>query len=179
MSAHSLPHIALIAAVAANGVMGRDGGMPWHLPADFRYFKQKTMGHRIIMGRRTWQSLPGLLPGREHVVVSSQPLQLPPGVRLACSLQQALQLPLPGDMVQDRVFVIGGAQIYAQALDLADSLYLTEIDAAVEGDTFFPPWDRSAFVEVSRESQQVPIASADPSGAPVPFAFVHYRRRDR
>ncbi|PAT35774.1 dihydrofolate reductase [Vandammella animalimorsus] len=184
------PRIALIAAVAANGTIGRDGGMPWHLPEDLRHFKRQTMGRRIIMGRRTWESLPGLLPGREHIVIAHQPLALPAGAFWAGSVQEALALPLPqlgpgasgqggaapGQAEPERatVFVVGGAQIYAQTLALADDLYLTEIDADIEGDTRFPDWERSAFEEQSRQWREAPL---QPGGVPVRYAFVHYRRR--
>ncbi|MDO4725146.1 MAG: dihydrofolate reductase [Comamonadaceae bacterium] len=177
------PRLALIAAVAANGTIGRDGGMPWHLPEDLRYFKRQTMGRRIIMGRRTWESLPGLLPGREHIVIAHQPLALPAGAFWAGSVQEALALPLPdsgasgpGQAGPERatVFVVGGAQIYAQTLALADDLYLTEIEADIEGDTRFPDWERSAFEEQSRQWREAPL---QPGGVPVRYAFAHYRRR--
>lgn len=174
--------LALIAAVAANGVIGREGGMPWHLPQDFRYFKNQTMGWPMVMGRRTWASLPGLLPGRPHVVLSSQPLALPQGAYLAADWGQARRLASALAVKTDAamagrtptVFVIGGAQLYALALPEASDLYLTEIAAQVQGDTVFPTWDRSAFVEMSRHPQHGPLQAG---GAPVRFDFVHYQRR--
>ena len=95
MSNSTSPRLALIAAVAANGVIGRDGTMPWHLSADLKYFKALTSGKRIVMGRRTWQAFPKPLPNREHVVVSSQDLEVPDGVRVVRSLADALALPAP------------------------------------------------------------------------------------
>lgn len=194
MTMHADLRIALIAAVAANGTIGRAGGMPWHLPEDFRYFKQKTMGWPMVMGRRTWQSLPGVLPGRAHVVISSQAqdLALPTGVQCAADWAQALELARPHAVKNAEknaeqaptVFVIGGAQIYALALPQATDLYLTEIDAQVDGDTVFPTWDRSAFTEVARQRHHAPMAVGEGVGkdatqderAPVAFDFVHYRR---
>lgn len=169
--------IALIAAMASNRTIGFKGGMPWHLPQDLRYFKEKTMGRRMIMGSRTWESLPGILPGREHVVVSSRALNLPEGVVLAHSLESALALPLPQEQAEAgneaMVFIIGGGHVYQQALPLATDLYLTEIQTEIEGDTVFPAWDRQQFVEHSRQSHQAPIVKG---GEPVAFDFVHYRR---
>ena len=170
MSNSTSPRLALIAAVAANGVIGRDGTMPWHLSADLKYFKALTSGKRIVMGRRTWQAFPKPLPNREHVVVSSQDLQVPDGVRVVRSLADALALPAPA---ASPVFVIGGNAMYRETLPLANDLYLTEIDAMIEGDTSFPTWDRSQFLEVSRESHSAPLQA---NGADVNFAFVHYVR---
>lgn len=170
MSSSSRPRLALIAAVAANGVIGRDGTLPWRLPADLKYFKALTIGHRIVMGRRTWESLPKVLPDREHVVVSSQSLELPTGVLAARTLGEALALP----GATDPVFVIGGYGLFKEALAQADDLYLTEIAAAVEGDTHFPDWDRAAFREVSREPARAPLQAGGPE---VDFAFVKYERK--
>ncbi len=170
MSISTSPRLALIAAVAANGVIGRDGTMPWHLSADLKYLKKMTWGKRIIMGRRTWESFPRPLPNREHVVVSSQQLVVPDGVRVVRSLAEALALPAHAEAP---VFVIGGNAMYRDALPLVDDLYLTEINADVEGDTTFPTWDRAEFREVSRESHSGPLLA---NGHDVNFAFVHYVR---
>jgi dihydrofolate reductase len=163
------PRLALIAAVAANGIIGRDGALPWHLPADLKHFKALTTGHRIIMGRRTWLSFLKPLPNREHVIVSSSILHLPQGVIQCSSLNVALALPDP----TDTVFVIGGNQLYAEALALADDLYLTEIEANVAGDTRFPDRPRDAFREVSRDTQRGPLHA---DAADVTFHWVHYVR---
>ncbi|WP_079419993.1 dihydrofolate reductase [Thiomonas intermedia] len=147
-----MTQLILIAAVARNGMIGKDGGMPWHLPADLQHFKRLTLGHPILMGRRTWDSLGRPLPGRRNIVVSRQPGWQAAGAEHAESLEAALQR-VAGDAL---AFVIGGAQLYAQALPLADALELTEIDQAFEGDTRFPDWDRSRFVETARESHIAP-----------------------
>ncbi len=170
MSISNPPRLALIAAVAANGVIGRDGAMPWHLSADLKYFKALTSGKRIIMGRRTWEAFPKPLPNREHVVVSSQRLVVPDGVHVARSLAQALELPAHAETP---VFVIGGYAMYRDALPLADDLYLTEIEASVDGDASFPAWNRAHFHEVSRERH---AASLQPNGPEVNLSWVHYVR---
>lgn len=170
MSSTSRPRLALVAAVAANGVMGRDGRLPWHLSADLKHFKAVTLGKRIVMGRRTWESLPKLLPDREHVLVSSSAIVLPPGVIIVRTLGDALALPAP----TDPVCIVGGSALYREALPMVDDLYLTEIEADVDGDTRFPDWDRSLFRELSRDRQSAPL---QPGGEPVDFSFVHYVRR--
>ncbi|NHN56134.1 NUDIX domain-containing protein [Calidifontibacter sp. DB0510] len=139
--------VSLIAARSRGGVIGRDGGMPWHLPADLKYFKRTTMGHPMIMGRRTFESM-GVLPGRRSIVVTRQPDWSADGVEVAHSLDHALAL--TGD---ESVFIVGGAQIYEQALPFADRILLTEIDIDVDGDTFFPAFDPQRWREVSREPQ--------------------------
>lgn len=162
--------LTLVAAVARNGVIGRDGTIPWRLPEDMRRFRALTMGHPVVMGRRTWESLPDQyrpLPGRRNVVLTRNPEWSGEGALRAGSLEEALEL------IADArdVFVIGGAELYAGALPLADELALTELDVDVEGDTFFPPFDRSEFVEDAREPHVAPDGTA--------FAFVTYRRRRR
>jgi dihydrofolate reductase len=164
------PRLALIAAVAANGIIGRSGTLPWHLSADLKYFKATTNGKRIVMGRRTWEAFPKPLPNREHVVVSSQSLALPEGVIGVRSLTDALTLPLPAEQP---VFVIGGNAMYREAMPLADDLYLTEIEADVDGDTTFPAWDRAQFREAGRERHSAPLHAG---GSEVAFSFVHYVR---
>jgi dihydrofolate reductase len=162
--------VTLLAAVARNGVIGREGTLPWRIPEDAKRFRSLTMGHPVLMGRRTWESLPDRfrpLPGRQNVVVTRNPAWRAEGADRVGSLEEALEL------VHDasRVFVIGGAELYVGALPLADELALTEIDADVEGDTFFPTFDRSDFTEVARE----PHVAADGTS----FAFVTYERRAR
>jgi len=162
--------IALVAAIARGGVIGRDNTIPWRLPEDVARFKVLTTGHPVVMGRRTWNSLPDRfrpLPGRRNVVVTRNPAWEGVGAERAASLDEALRL-LDGESV---IFVIGGAELYAAALPVADELVLTEIDLDVDGDTFFPPFDRNTFAEVSREQH----VAADGT----PFAFVVYRRRER
>ena len=157
--------VALVAAVARGGVIGRDGGLPWRLPEDLAHFREMTMGHPVVMGRRTWESLPERfrpLPGRRNVVVTRSPDWDAEGAERAGSLDEALEL-LSGE---DRVSVIGGGELFAAALPLSDELVLTEIDADFDGDTFFPDWDRGSFVEVARDER----VAADGT----PLAFVTY-----
>ena len=161
--------VAIVAAVARGGVIGRDGGLPWQLPEDLARFRELTTGHAVVMGRRTWDSLPERfrpLPGRRNVVVTRYPSWHEDGAERASSLEDALSL-LAAD---ERVFVIGGGALFAEALPLADELHLTEIDLDVDGDTFFPEWDRDAFEEISRE----PCVADDGT----PYAFVTRARRD-
>jgi dihydrofolate reductase len=135
--------ISIIVAVSENGVIGRDGGLPWRLSGDLKRFKQVTMGHTVIMGRRTWESIGRPLPGRRMIVVSRQPdyeVDLPE-ICSAPSLDEALQAAkFAGDA---EAFIIGGAELYRTALPKADRLYLTRVRAEVAGDTFFPQiaWD--------------------------------------
>ena len=160
--------VSLVAAVARGGVIGRDNTIPWRIPEDAQRFRTLTLGHPVVMGRRTWDSLSDHfrpLPGRRNVVVTHNRAWHAEGAERAGSLVDALRL-LDG---APQVFVIGGAELYAEALALADELLLTEIDAEVEGDTFFPSWDRAAFEETSRE-QHV-------SQTGIPFSFVTYLRR--
>lgn len=170
MSSPSRPRLALIAAVARNGIIGKDGKLPWHLSGDLKYFKTLTSGKRIIMGRRTWQAFPRPLPNREHVVVTSHALALPPGVIPVRSLPEALALQNP----TEPVFIIGGNSLYAEALAQADDLYLTELALDAEGDTVFPPWDRTQYVERYR----TPAEESDRvTGELIRYDFVHYARR--
>lgn len=142
--------IALIAAMAANRVIGRDNQLAWRLPEDLQYFKRMTLGHHLIMGRKTWDSIGRPLPGRTTIVISRQPDFVAPGAQVAHSLEQALSL-CAG---QDEVFVTGGAEIYRQALPLAQRIYLTELDAAIAGDAFFPEFSTAQWQLSSREAHQ-------------------------
>lgn len=139
--------LALIAAVAENGVIGRAGGLPWHLPEDLRHFRRVTTGHAIIMGRRTWESIGRPLPKRRNIVVSRRLAEAPPGVELARDLDEALRMARQTDR---EPIVIGGAALYAAALPRATRLYLTEVHRRVEGDTYFPAFDRGEWREVER-----------------------------
>ncbi len=133
--------LSIIAAIAANGVIGRDNDLPWRLSADLKRFKALTMGHHLILGRKTFDSIGRSLPGRTMVVISRGRPQLPHGVLLADSLGAAIEIAVgSGD---SEAFVAGGAQIYALALPLADRLYLTRIEASFEGDPLFPELDES------------------------------------
>ena len=124
------PPITLVVARAQNGVIGRDGGLPWHLPADLKRFKALTMGSAMVMGRTTFESLPGLLPGRRHIVITRDPDWSAPGAEVAHSIEEALEL-----AHGERVSVIGGANVFEQFLPLADKVELTEVLADVDGDT--------------------------------------------
>lgn len=151
--------LALVAAVARNGVIGHDNGLAWSHPADLKHFRALTMGAPVIMGRRTWDSLPPRfrpLPGRTNLVVTRQPDWAGNGALAADSLQAAWAAAAQPDgdgPAPQRVWVIGGGQLYALALPLADDLHLTEVDADLPGDTRFPDWPRTAFDEVSRQPQ--------------------------
>lgn len=147
------PEIALVVAVAENGVIGRGGTLPWHIPEDLAWFKAVTMGKAMVMGRATWESIGTALPGRDSIVLSRNPAWTAPGAHRAGSLAQALDLARilrPGS----EIAIIGGAGIFAEALPLADRLYWTEVRGDYEGDTFFPPFDKSEWREVSRDERE-------------------------
>jgi len=138
------PRLELIAAVAKNGVIGKGGQLPWHLPDDLKRFKQLTLGHPILMGRRTYESIGRPLPGRRNIVISETLTTAPPGTDLAHSLDEAIQLISTHN---GPAFIIGGAVLYHAALGRVERLHLTEVDAEVEGDVYFPPFDRSQWSE--------------------------------
>ncbi|OGA72652.1 MAG: hypothetical protein A3G81_21825 [Betaproteobacteria bacterium RIFCSPLOWO2_12_FULL_65_14] len=141
--------IYLLVAVASNGIIGANGQLPWHLPEDLQHFKRLTMGHPVIMGRRTWESLKGRpLPGRENIVVTRTPGYEAPGAAVASSLESALAL-CAGESV---AFVIGGSRLFEESLPIADGLVVTEIHKDFAGDTWFPPYDRSRWREAQREA---------------------------
>jgi dihydrofolate reductase len=148
MSHASGPKVYLVAAVAANGVIGKDGGLPWQLPEDLRHFKRLTLGHPVIMGRRTWESLGKPLPGRENIVVTRREGYEAPGAAVANSLEAALGLCADEPVA----FVIGGNALFAESLPIAAGLVLTEIHRDFPGDTWFPHYDRSSWRETEREA---------------------------
>jgi dihydrofolate reductase len=141
------PRIYLVAAVASNGIIGANGGLPWRLPEDLAHFKRLTLGHPVIMGRRTWESLKGPLPGRDNIVVTRTPGYEAAGAAVASSLEAALAL-CWGEPV---AFVIGGSRLFAESLPVAAGLVMTEIERDFEGDTRFPDYDRSRWKETQRE----------------------------
>ena len=141
------PRVYLVAAVASNGIIGANGALPWRLPEDLQHFKRITMGHPIIMGRKTWESLKGPLPGRDNIVVTRTAGYEAPGAAVASSLEAALALCL-GEPV---AFVIGGSRLFAESLPVAAGLVMTEIYKDFEGDTWFPPYDHSHWKETQRE----------------------------
>jgi len=158
-----MPEVVIIAAVARNRVIGRDNQLIWNIPEDMAHFKALTTGHTVIMGRKTWESLPPRfrpLPGRRNIVVSRQTGYTAPGAEVADSLENALKLALTATVV----FIIGGEQIYTQAMAFADRLEITEVDLEPEGDAWFPE-----IVAVDWEK------TAKTDGAC--FSFTTYRRR--
>ena len=158
--------LTLIAAVARNGVIGIDQRLPWRLPADLKRFKALTLGHSVIMGRKTWESLPTNfrpLPGRRNIVVTRDASYRAAGATIVHSLPAAITAAGHGE-----AFIIGGAELYAAALPLADSLQLTEIDATFEGDTHFPAVAPREWREAAREGHR------DEAG--LGYAFVTYER---
>ncbi len=160
--------VILIAAVARNGVIGRDNDLPWRLPADLRHFKKKTLGHTLVMGRRTWESLPGLLPGRKTLVLSRSDPGVPEGVRVVGSFEEAVEVARDGG--ETELFVAGGAGVYAAGLQFADRMVLTHIEADFEGDTYFPKYEVCDW----RESNRTDF-SADSENR-WPFSIVEYER---
>ena len=142
------PRISLIVAMANNRVIGMNNTLPWHLPADLKHFKTLTMGHHIVMGRNTYESIGKPLPGRTSVVVTRNADYAPPGVMVVNSLEKAI-LVCADDA---EIFVIGGAEIYRQAISFADRIYLTEIDADISGDAHFPEFDSKSWQETERIS---------------------------
>ena len=140
------PGLSLIVAMTKNRVIGHQNKMPWHLPAELAYFKRITTGHPIIMGRKTFDSIGRPLPNRRNIVVSRNAHFHSPGIDVSHSLESAL-----ARCANENPFVIGGASLYAEALASAQKLYITEIDADLIGDTFFPPIDHSVWEEESRD----------------------------
>jgi len=157
--------LSLIVAIAKNGVIGLNNTLPWHLPEDLKRFKALTMGHHIVMGRKTYDSLGRLLPGRTTVIVTRNKNYHVEGALIAHSLPEALSQCAD----DDEVFLIGGAELYQAGLTLADKLYITEIDLEVEGDAHFPPIPHAEFQEVARE--------AHVSEKGMKFNYVTYQRK--
>ncbi len=141
------PMISIIAAMAENRVIGNDNALPWHLPADLKHFKAMTLGKPIIMGRKTWESLPGRLPDRTHIIVTSNHYYQAEGCVVVHSLESALEV--AGDVPE--VMIVGGAMLYRQALPLAHRLYLTLVEVEVDGDTRFPKFDLAQWQETERQ----------------------------
>ena len=163
-----MANIALIAALDRRHAIGRGNALPWHLPADLKRFKTLTMGHHLLMGRRTWESIGRPLPGRTTVVVSRGGVEVPAGVLTAASLEEAVKLAAAaGD---DEAFVAGGAELYRRALPRADRLYLTRVLAPVQGDVLFPAWNPAEWRLIERRDL---AAGAD---TPLPLRFEVYER---
>ena len=157
--------LSIIVAVAENGAIGRNNELLWHISEDLKYFKETTTGHPVIMGRKTYDSLGRPLPNRTNVVISRTAEHIE-GCQIARSLEEAIAL-FPAD---EEIFIIGGAQIYALALEVADRIYLTRVEHDYEGDTSFPAWDESKWKLISRE------AFEQGEKYPYPFAFETYDR---
>ena len=161
------PRLELVAARARNGVIGRGDQLPWHLPEDLKNFKRLTLGHPVLMGRRTWDSIGRPLPGRENLVLTTRPDFAPPGATVVHSLEAALAAAAAAPALR----VIGGAEIYGLCLPRAEVIYLTEVDAEVEGDVYFPALDAKEWQEQSREAHPADARHA------FPYAFVSLVRR--
>jgi dihydrofolate reductase len=159
--------VSLIVAMSKNAVIGNDGRIPWHLPAELARFKRITMGHHIVMGRKTWESIGRLLPGRTSVIVSRNPDYGVPGAIVADSLRAAIAICL----YDEEVFVIGGAELFREALPIADRLYFTVVDAEVSGDTLMPPVDFAQWTATESED----VAADDRN--PCAFRFTRYERK--
>jgi len=164
MSQSAAPRVYLVAAVASNGIIGARGKLPWHIPEELQHFKRLTLGHPVIMGRRTWESLKRALPQRENIVVTRRQGYEAEGAAVASSLEAALAMCI-GEPV---AFVIGGTQLFEEAMPIAAGMVLTEIKRDYEGDTWFPKWDRSQWRESQRE--------AHTAGDGTRFDFVLYER---
>lgn len=165
--------LALIVARTRNGVIGRDNRMPWHLPEDLRYFKRITMNKPVIMGRNTWESLGKPLPGRDNIVITRNTAYRADGATVVHDLPTALTLAdsLASARQVDEIMVIGGADIYRAAMPFITRAYVTEIDADIEGDTFFHELDTQHWQETARE------AHAPCEKNPHPYCFVTWQRR--
>jgi dihydrofolate reductase len=162
------PTLSLIAAIADNGVIGAHDRLPWHLPADLAHFKRLTLDHTIVMGRRTWESLPGLLPRRRHIVLSRDPTYVASGCLVVGSLDAAIGAAGPvGELL-----IIGGASLYREALPRASALYLTRVHAVPWGDTWFPDWDPADWDETSRVEHPADARHL------VAMTFLELRRRE-
>ena len=158
--------VALVVARAANGVIGRDGGLPWYLPADLKHFRALTLGRPVVMGRRTFESIGRPLPGRHNIVLTRDPAWTAAGATVVGDLAAALAAAGDGP----EAMIIGGAAVYAAALPLATCVYLTEVDAAPAGDTVLPPFDPAVWRATARVDH---AAAGDAPG----FSFVTLERR--
>ena len=165
--------LSMIVAVAENGVIGRNNSLPWYLPNDLKYFKQTTMGKPVIMGRKTYESIGKPLPGRTNIVITRQADYQPEGVKVVSSVEAARELAESVCLIdgQEEAMIMGGAEIYALALPHTDRLYLTEVHADVEGDAFFPEYDKCLWQEVARED----FAAEGPN--PYNYSFVVYEAK--
>lgn len=143
--------LSVLVAMAKNRIIGKNNQLPWHLPADLKHFKFLTMGHTIVMGRKTYESIGRPLPGRENIIITRQAGYGVPGAMVANSLQDALLICEQGKTINSESFIIGGEELYRQTLDLCQRMYITEIQSDFEGDVFFPEFDRSDWDEIQRD----------------------------
>jgi dihydrofolate reductase len=155
--------VSFIVAMAQNRVIGIDQKLPWHIPLDLKRFKKITSGHVVIMGRKSYDALGKPLPNRENVVITRQNLEIP-GVRVVHTVEEALK---PYRKTDKEIFILGGGEIFTEALPLADKIYLTLIEKDFKGDAHFPETDWSLFEKTFEESHS----------EPVPFKFIDYQRR--
>lgn len=171
-----VPRLSILAAVSKNRVIGRDNALPWYLPEDLKHFKSLTMGHAIIMGRKTFESIGRPLPGRINIVVTKQTDFHADNTIVVHSLNEAITAVSSGGNTADdcECFVIGGAELYRQTIALSQRMYLTEIRRAYDGDTYFPDFDRSEWRELSRERHFSPDKA--PSELPLEYHFVILER---
>ena len=154
--------IALIVAMAENRVIGKENTIPWHIPDELQLFKKHTMGHPILMGRKTYESIGKPLPGRTNIIITRSKGFSARGCEVYTDLKEALSR-----FQDEKIFVIGGAEIFAQTLDLADELYITHVRKSISGDTFFPEFDETRFEITATESFD---------GEP-PYTFMHYKKK--
>ena len=157
--------VQFVVARADNGIIGRDGRLPWHLPADLRHFKRLTLGTPMIMGRKTFDGLPGLLPERRHIVLTRDEAWSAPGAEVVHSVEEALRV-----AGQSRISVVGGAEVFALFMPHATDFHLTEVHLEADGDTSMPPPDPAIWREVSRETH--PAQDGRPA-----YSFVHLVRQ--
>jgi dihydrofolate reductase len=160
--------ISLIAAVDQRGGIGRDNRLPWHLSDDLKHFRRLTMGRHVLMGRKTYESSQGKMPGRKLIVLTRSSDFTAPDARIISSLDAGIQFARTAG--ESELFVIGGAQVFAQALPLADRIYYTEVHADANADTFFPAFDRSQWKEISRQD-----FAAGPKND-FPFTILHLEK---
>lgn len=163
-SGEAAGRVTLVAAVADNGVIGADGDIPWRIPEDFAHFKALTLGHVLVMGRATYESIGRPLPGRTTIVLTRDPTWSAEGVLVARDLESALRLAAG---IDEEIYVVGGASVYAEALEIADAQVLTEVHRSPTGDTRYPDFDPLTWVEERRE----PHLDAE-----IPYEFVWYAR---
>ncbi|MGK7397929.1 MAG: dihydrofolate reductase [Candidatus Cyclobacteriaceae bacterium M3_2C_046] len=160
---------SLIVAKSDNNVIGKDNDLVWHMPEDQKYFKRTTLNHYVIMGRKTFESMNKPLPKRTNVVVTRRRNYRPEGAIVVNDLSTALEIAAKEH--QQEVFILGGGEIYKQSIPLVDRMYITEVKAEFEGDTFFPELDYSGWKEIKREEHQPDLLN------PYPYAFVVWERK--